>query len=461
MKYGQKIFLSVLSMFLIALNIGAYLLFESTYRASLNAERDRSFSEHGFICSALGIDIAAILSRNETPDNAVWDSLFERYASYYRSQGVYISFKDGDGRTYAGIPLGGTVPSMPDDGSKASLITDINGTPYLLVSGRIGDTGFGMLTARSVMGMQQRADGLSRTLAIGSVVMSVVLAAALYMMLKRLTLPIKKLADAATAIAGGDYSIRAQIRGRDEIAELAKRFFAMAEKIETQISELKLEAQNKQRFIDDLAHEMRTPLAAIGGYAQYLGDAAVSEEERLSACSYISRQSARLADLSDKLLMLAKLNQSAPVIERVRLKELFADLKKTFSAAEITIRFESGRAVWQTDATLLAMLLVNLVNNAVHACKAGCHVNVTADNEKITVADNGCGMNAEALAHITEPFYREDKSRSRRDGGAGLGLSICQSICDCLGYTLQIASEEGNGTNVTVLQLHDNMDTIC
>lgn len=461
MKYRQKIFLSTLVMFLTALNIGAYLLFNAAYRTSLNSERERSFSEHGFICSALGRDIDAILAREQTADDAVWDSLFERYAAYYKTQGVLISIENADGYTNSNIPVGSKTPEIPDDGSQASLISSISGVPYLLVGGRINGVGFGLKTARSVSGMQAGADNLSHLLTLGSAMMSAALAAALYVMLKRLTNPIKKLSDAASAIAGGDYSIRTEIRGRDEIAELAKRFFEMAGKIEAQIKELKLEAEKKQRFIDDLAHEMRTPLAAIGGYAQYLSDAAVSEEERLSACAYLSRQSTRLADLSDKLMMLTKLRQWSPVIEPVRLRDLFADAKKTVAESEISIRFAAGRHIWRADATLLSMLLVNLINNAIHACKTGCQIIVTADDHKIVLTDNGCGMSSEALAHVTEPFFREDTSRSRTDGGAGLGLSICQSICDCLGYALQIESKEAKGTVVTVLQLHNDIDTNC
>ncbi len=459
MKYWQKVFLSALVIFLAALNVGAYLLFETAYRTSLNAERERSFSEHGFISGALGIDIEAILSRDETADDSVWTSLFERYAGYYKTQGILIAIADSHGRTYSNIPPNGTNIKTPDDGAKVSLISGIDAVPYLFVSGRIADTEFGLVTARSVEGMQASADGLSRMLTLGSVLMSVLLALALYVILKRLTNPIKKLSDAATAIAGGDYSIRADIRGHDEIAELAARLYTMAEKIEAQISELKLEAENKQRFIDALAHEMRTPLAAIGGYAQYLSDAAIGEEERLSACATILHESARLADLSEKLLMLTKLRADSPVIESVRLATLFADVQKSFPASEAAVRFDAGRTVWQTDATLLSMLLINLISNAMHARQAGCEISVTADDKKITVADNGCGMSAETLRHVSEPFYRADTSRSRRGGGAGLGLSICQSICECMGYAMRIESEEGKGTTVTLLQLGNESDT--
>ncbi len=90
MKYWQKIYLSTLILFLAALNMGAYLLFSAAFKTSLESERERSFAEHGFICGALEDDIEAIQSRGEDTGDAVWNSLFTRYARYYESQNIFI-----------------------------------------------------------------------------------------------------------------------------------------------------------------------------------------------------------------------------------------------------------------------------------------------------------------------------------------------------------------------------------
>lgn len=461
MKYWQKIFLSTLILFLTALNMGAYLLFTAAYKTSLESERERSFAEHGFICGAMADDIEAILSRSEPPSDSVWSSFFTRYALYYETQNIFMALQTPNGKTYTNIPAGSEAPGVPNDGAKACVVADAGGMPAIFVSGLVGSSGLSLTTARGVAGMQQRASELSRTLAVGSALMSGVLALALYVLLKGLTLPIKKLSNAAIAVAEGDYGYRAKIRGRDEIAELASRFYTMAQTIETQMTALKQEAQSKQRFIDNLAHEMRTPLAAISGYAQYVSDAAIGEEERLSACGYMARQSARLADISEKLLLLTRLRVTSPVKEKVKIAALLVDVQKTLGASGAAVRFQAGRTVWQSDGTLLSMLLINLITNAIRACGEGCEINVTADDEDITISDNGCGISQECIHHLTEPFYRVDKSRSRDGGGTGLGLSICQSICDCLGHRMQISSEEGKGTTVSVLQVDNDLDTNC
>ena len=231
----------------------------------------------------------------------------------------------------------------------------------------------------------------------------------------------------------------------------------MADKIQTQIADLTEEGEKKQCFIDDLAHELRTPLAAIGGYAQYLAAADTTEDERITALQYISRESDRLADMSEKLLALARLRQDDAAPAHTPLHPLFDDVRASAAllAAEknISLIFNIADAAWLSDSTLLRMLFLNLVINAVNACGHGGTVRVTADAIGATVSDNGCGMDSETLAHATEPFYRADKARSRKSGGAGLGLSICERICERLELMMRIDSAPQCGTTVHVLQV--------
>jgi two-component system, OmpR family, sensor kinase len=161
--------------------------------------------------------------------------------------------------------------------------------------------------------------------------------------------------------------------------------------------------------------------------------------------------------------MLTRLRQCAPVCERVEFSRLFGDLRAAVinqaDERNVGLGLKDNNTVWRSDGMLLYMLLLNLVQNAIHACGKGGKVTVTADTACIEVRDDGCGMDEESLAHVTEPFYRVDKSRSRAEGGAGLGLSICRAICDSLGLSLRIESMKGKGTSVHVLQVHDISET--
>ena len=464
MKYWQKTYVAALLLFLFALNGGAFLMYHTALGTSVSAERERGLAEHGFIRDGLAKDIASIQAR-DGDSTAALDALFKSYADYYARQGVIIMLEDSSGLRSGTVPMPDNTPPAPEDGAQAAAIRDAAKTPLLYVSGIIGNTGYTLVTARSVVAMRQRADELAQTLLIGSIGLSALLAAALYLILKKLTHPIRTLHAAAAALASGDYDARAAIRGRDELTELSHRFNAMADKIQTQIAELTDETDKKQRFIDDLAHELRTPLAAISGYAQYLAAADTTEDERISALQYISRESSRLADMSEKLLALARLRQDDALLAHTPLPPLFDDVRASAAqlaaAKNVSLIFDIEETAWQSDSTLLHMLFLNLVSNAVNACRDGGTVRVSADEAGATVSDNGCGMDVETLAHAMEPFYRADRARSRKAGGAGLGLSICERICEQLGLTMVIESTAGNGTTVNVLQVDYSPRTEC
>ena len=102
------------------------------------------------------------------------------------------------------------------------------------------------------------------------------------------------------------------------------------------------------------------------------------------------------------------------------------------------------------NETLLSMLFYNLAENAIKACAPGGRVKLSCAPGRAVVEDNGKGMTEEQLRHITEPFYRTDKARSRAEGGAGLGLALCKQIVQAHGAEMVFASEPGKGTKMTV-----------
>ncbi len=471
MKYWQKIFLFTLLLFLFAFNAGAFLLADAAYETALASERERAFTEHGFIADAFARDFAAALARGTAAEKTVRQSLYKNYADYYAAQGLYLALRmDGD-IAYSNLPDQAGAPGPQAEGVQASAVRGTDGAPCLyvegsgeklVVTGNGEETKYSLITARSIAGMQARMDTLTRTLVWESIGISLALCAALMLMLKRLTQPIQTLSGTARAIASGSYGVRAQVFSRDEVGELARSFNHMAGEIQAQMGALSAAAEQKQRFIDDLAHEMRTPLTAIGGYAQYLLEAAITEEERFDALAYIRRESVRLSDLSEKLLLLTRLREDEPAREPISLRELFADIAATVGRAArkrgVVLHIGAGDTVWNSDGALLYMLFLNLVQNALRAAGKGGNVWITADAAHACVRDDGCGIAPDALRHITEPFFRVDKSRSRSEGGAGLGLALCSRIAQRLELELTFDSEMGRGTTAVLsfLQLSDN-----
>lgn len=121
----------------------------------------------------------------------------------------------------------------------------------------------------------------------------------------------------------------------------------------------------------------------------------------------------------------------------------------------IQIDFECELDVIEGDACLLQSLFINLIDNAIKACDPGGHIVVQAvmtdGRQMVTIQDNGKGMAPEIIRHITEPFYRVEKSRNRRDGGAGLGLAICKQIAARHGAELEFTSCPGEGTTARII----------
>ena len=138
----------------------------------------------------------------------------------------------------------------------------------------------------------------------------------------------------------------------------------------------------------------------------------------------------------------------------VDLAKILADVseKLSFKANEhnIEIILDTEKAVVSGNETTLSMLFYNLLENAIKACSKGGTVKINCRNGKAIIEDNGKGMTQEQLLHITEPFYRTDKSRSRAEGGAGLGLALCKQIAASHNATLSFESSLGEGTRAYV-----------
>lgn len=218
------------------------------------------------------------------------------------------------------------------------------------------------------------------------------------------------------------------------------------------MSALEENAEHKQMLVDNMAHELRTPLTVIRGYADYLERAAVSEEERFAAARYIISEAERLTKMSEILLDTAYIRENPPEMSEVELDEVLRGTAERLSAKarerDVELVCETEEATVRGNALLLSMLFDNLADNALKACAAGGRVVMKCSASRASVEDNGKGMSADELAHVTEPFYRTDKSRSRSEGGVGLGLALCRNIVEAHGANLRFESEKGKGTKI-------------
>ena len=199
-----------------------------------------------------------------------------------------------------------------------------------------------------------------------------------------------------------------------------------------------------------------SPMTGIIGYADLLRSMQPDPEEQREAAGAIFHEAQRLEALSGKLLQLMGLGEHAPQLVPVQLDSVFAEARRAVAPAlnGCILTMQSNGLTVQGDADLLCDLVINLVTNAAKASTPGSAIAVCAEQAdgsiRLTVQDHGQGIPADKLARVVEPFYMVDKSRSRRQGGSGLGLALCSRIAQAHGGTLAMESELGKGTTVTV-----------
>ncbi|MDE6434141.1 MAG: HAMP domain-containing histidine kinase [Lachnospiraceae bacterium] len=273
-----------------------------------------------------------------------------------------------------------------------------------------------------------------------------------------LTFRLHNLSKITRSFAKGDYEARANETGTDEIGMLAKDFNFMADSLDEKMKELTDHAKNQEAFTSAFAHELKTPLTAIIGYADMIRSMDLSTEEKIKAAGYVYSQGKRLEALSFKLMELFVLQKNKFEFHSIDAEYL---LENVFDLAEVAVlekdmvlkrEVESGKIYGEKD--LLISLFANLTDNARKASTAGNTIWIKGKKVEggyqVVIADEGKGMPKEELAHITQAFYMIDKSRSRKEGGAGLGMTLCSEIVVLHHADWQIDSEEGKGTTVTV-----------
>ena len=231
--------------------------------------------------------------------------------------------------------------------------------------------------------------------------------------------------------------------------------------IEQKIKEIRDELEKRNVFVADFTHEMKTPMTAIMGYAQMLRSYDLDEKERDQAAEAIYNEAKRLEKLSLQLLELYVYQNETIDIERLDLHEIGEQLKTTLKFLsekyEVQYSIEFAEETVSANQVLLLSLLYNLADNAFKASKPGTSIRiynkVISDAVQIYVEDEGRGIAKENIKLLTEPFWREDKSRSRKLGGAGLGLALCKEIARIHGTELFFESEKNKGTRVSLTLL--------
>jgi len=282
-----------------------------------------------------------------------------------------------------------------------------------------------------------------------------------YYFTKKLTNPVNKLIESTKVLKAGKYPKPIEQHSNDEIGTLITNYNEL-------INQLQKNDEHRKKLIDDLSHELRTPVANITGYLHALQSGTIAGDSQLYTALY--KQALQLSSLMDQLGQLHELEGVSSLHHarktKVQLKELIDQSIHMFNwkiaekGLSVNVRVEE--AVVYVDKKGIQQVLNNLIDNALRYNKNSDSIVITGNKDKehyyLAVTNEGDPITQEAQSRLFERFYRMEPSRNRETGGTGLGLAIAKEIVENHHGTISVQSKAGKNTFIVTIPLVENLD---
>ncbi|MCD8119823.1 MAG: HAMP domain-containing histidine kinase [Lachnospiraceae bacterium] len=465
MKLTAKYFLCTVVVLSLSLTLMGYFFIYSSFKNSIDREVEQSMTQYQLTKFALQANMLAYgFEWDDTTD--FFDQL-----SFDTSRGTlsFVAIYDAEYNRLFSNYDEDYIVSFPENVDSNHLVYQVDqaGTRYLMtVIGYFDQDGKNIYMFSSIditPVMESREEMIQTYFYIYATVL-VIGIAVIFIFSFLITRPINQLIKTTSGIAGGDYSERVEIRARDEIGILGESFNRMAVTIEQNIDDLKDSLEQKEQFVANFSHELKTPLTSVIGYADMIYQRKLSPEETRQAASFILNEGLRLEALSQKMMDMIVLNRQDFTLESLEATEILDNVLDTVRPMcekhEVKLHYRADHAYIRVEFDLFKTMIMNFVDNAVKANTKEIYLLGVLEGAyyNIYVYDRGIGIPASELGKITEAFYMVDKSRSRRQHGAGLGLALAKKIADIHRAELKIMSREGEGTCVKVRMHTDEED---
>ncbi len=438
MKFFTKLFLCILLVLTAALSFAEYYTVSSTLRSAVEHQTQEALQQHQLVKYAIQSSMLTA-ARNTEISQATLTEIANQTAE---SLSVQLTLEEAEEQAEAGyltysIREEGeadllTVTSSFSQSGQDLTLTTVSDITYVFTESRELEK-----SCRRVF-LAAAAAGSLLTLLLSWL----------------LTRPVKRLEQTSRAFAEGDYSARLKPTSRDEIGDLTRTYNAMADTIREKIDALELAVRQREDFVAAFAHEIKTPMTSIIGYADTLYQKELPTGRVQEAAGYILNEGLRLEALSFKLLELITLERQTFLLEEMEMGPFFDDLREAIAPLAqkrgLAVEFHCEPGYARMEYDLCKTMVLNLLDNALKS--GGTLVTVTGQPRGrrywIEIEDNGRGIPEEDLKRVTEAFYMVDKSRSRKEHGAGLGLALCRRIAAIHHTGLEFDSVEGVGTSV-------------
>lgn len=448
--------------------LGGYILIQSNFSAQLNHERDAAINQNEVVAYALIGELSEqILNKDGMKEDSV--SALLRIAakdiSVYQSGNElkFIVLSERKDILYSSVGMNSPSHAIVKQLSlkkSSSMISKVDGFYQMqtVIPVSIGGVLYYIVTYRDVTLLYENQERQFQML-LGVMCGMLCLAGVMtYLLIRFLLNTVTHLAHATTSLASGELKERVKIKGHDEITMLSQNFNQMADNLESKMGELQENAERQERFVGAFAHELKTPLTSIIGYSDLLRGNTPSSERIQMCADYIFNEGKRLEELSMKLLDLIVIKQQQLSKQNIEVTRFFEELKVSILPQ---LNVQGIKSVWSfkpgivpMEPSLMKDVFLNLIDNARKAIdeKGSIILEGECENEYYTVkiTDSGRGMSADELDKIKEAFYMADKSRSRKQGGVGLGLAICDEILKAHNFSIHFTSQLNQGTTVII-----------
>ncbi|MBD5520821.1 MAG: HAMP domain-containing histidine kinase [Lachnospiraceae bacterium] len=467
MKFSLKILLWMIIVMALGLGFSGFYFVNYVFETSLEREVGQALDENSILSFAFETAALSVPAKYSVmPDTTVEEIASNLEKSGQGGRLLRISDEEKNS-LYAsdGFEANDELLMQTTDNLKTYQIIQLGGKYYI-------NTGTAITALNRVLYLETMRDVsevfAERTIGFSlyrRVILIILVAAAIIMIFisSMLTKPIRLLTNATKKMSAGDYSYRAKQVSHDELGQLTCDFNSMAETLEQNIETLEEEIKAREEFMGDFAHELKTPLTAIIGYADMLRSHKLDEEQSFMSANYIYTEGKRLEAMSFRLLDIIVAGKKEAHLQNLSVETLFDYLKDMYVAnrdMEFSFQYDQGEI--QAEANLIKTVLVNLIDNACKASESGSKIEVNGyaleEGYRFAVKDYGIGIPQEEQHKITKAFYMVDKSRARSKNGAGLGLALCVEILKIHDSELEIESEAGKGACFSFLLKYESRE---
>lgn len=462
MKLWEKIFISTLVVFQVFFISASIYLINRSFKLNLNSEIESGISEQSRICNSLkaNIYLEKIYQQQYDSSKKDTDSIINTYMNYFKGEKVFINISDKNGEKIVNEFKNSNSKNIDFPIDKVSyVIKDTDNKSYLFINRKINlnENEYSFSYIKEISYVYENQKFMFTLLIKLNIFICAALAAVMIVLSKIIVKPVNKLIKSTKEISEGNFGERVKIYTDDEIGTLGENFNNMADVIEDKIRALENMSKDKQSFIDNLTHEIRTPLTSIIGYADFLKNNECSQETETQALNYIYSEGKRMEILSSKLMDLIILKKENLDLENLNASQLLNEIRDSLipklEEKGIDLDIAADDLIISADKQLIKMLISNLIDNAEKASQNGSRIYLKAymqGDSVIEVTDNGIGISKDDIEKIFEPFYMVDKSRDRHNNGAGLGLALCAKIAEIHNAKIFVYSKPEKGTTIKV-----------